>query len=80
MEGVPTNIQKYSQNTFITIDSCPAYRKNSCVRAKSLPLYLTLGDLMDCSLPGSSVHGVLQIRILERAAMPSPRGSSRPRD
>ena len=35
---------------------------------------------MDCSLPGSSVHGVLQARILVWAAVPSSRGSSRPRD
>ena len=34
----------------------------------------------DCSLPGSSVHGILQARILESVAMPSSRGSSRPRD
>ena len=36
---------------------------------------LTLWDPMDCSLPGSSVHGVLQERILDRVAMPSSRGS-----
>ena len=41
---------------------------------------LTLCDPMDCSLPGSSVHGILQARILEWAVMPSSRGSSRPRD
>ena len=35
---------------------------------------------MDCSLPGSSVHGILQARILEWVAMPSLRGSSWPRD
>ena len=36
---------------------------------------------MDCVLPGSSVHGILQARILEWIAMPSfSRGSSRPRD
>ena len=35
---------------------------------------------MDCSLPGSSVHGVLQARILEWVAVPFSRGSSRPRD
>ena len=40
----------------------------------------TLCDPMDCSLPDSSVHGILQGRILEWAAMPSSRGSSRPRD
>ena len=37
-------------------------------------------DPIDCSLPGSSVHGVLQARILEWVAMPSSRGSSQPRD
>ena len=37
-------------------------------------------DPVDCSLPGPSVHGILQARILEWVAMPSSRGSSRPRD
>ena len=37
-------------------------------------------DTMDCSPPGSPVHGILQARILEWVAMPSSRGSSRPRD
>ena len=35
---------------------------------------------MDCIPPGSSVHGILQARILEWVAMPSSRGSLRPRD
>ena len=35
----------------------------------------TLSDPMDCSLPGSSPHGIFQARILEWAAMPSSRGS-----
>ena len=35
---------------------------------------------MDCSLPGSSVRGILQARILEWVAMPSSRGSFWPRD
>ena len=43
-------------------------------------LCLTLYDPMDCSLPGSSVHGDLQARILEWVAMPSSRGSSYSRD
>ena len=38
----------------------------------------TLCDPMDCSLPGSSVHGILQARILELVAMPFSRGSSDP--
>ena len=35
---------------------------------------------MDCSQSGSSVHGILQARILEWISMPSSKGSSRPRD
>ena len=35
---------------------------------------------MDCSLPGSSVHGILQARILEWVAISFSRGSSWPRD
>ena len=40
----------------------------------------SLCDPMDCSPPGSSVHGILQARILEWVAMPSSRGSSQHRD
>ena len=40
----------------------------------------TLCDPMDCSPPGSSVHGILQARILEWVAMSSSRGSSHARD
>ena len=47
--------------------------------AKLFPSRLTLCDPMDCSLPGSSVHGTLQARILGWFAMPS-RGSSWLRD
>ena len=41
---------------------------------------LTLCDPMDCSSPGSFVHGILQARILEWVAIPFSRGSSRLRD
>ena len=51
-------------------------RANVVSVAQSCP---TLGDPMDCSPPGSSVHGILQARILEWTAMPSSRGSSWPR-
>ena len=40
----------------------------------------TLCDPMDCNPPRSSVHGILQARIVECVAMPSSRGSSWPRD
>ena len=42
-----------------------------CVRAKSLQSCLTLCDPMDCSPPVSSVHRILQARILEWGTMPS---------
>ena len=40
----------------------------------------TLCNSMDCRPPGSSVHGIVQARILEWVAMPFSRGSSGPRD
>ena len=43
--------------------------------AKSLQSCLTLCDPMGCSEPDSSVHGILQTRMLECVAMPSSRGS-----
>ena len=41
---------------------------------------LTLFNPMDCSPPGSSVHGILQAWTLEWVAVPFSRGSSWPRD
>ena len=41
---------------------------------------LTLCDSMDCNLPGSSILGILQARILEWVAIFFSRGSSQPRD
>ena len=49
----------------------------SCEVAQSCP---TLCDPMDCSLPGSSVHGIFQARVLEWVAISFSRGSPRPRD
>ena len=47
----------------------------ACVCAKLLQSCLTLCDPMDCNSPSSSVHGILQARILEWAAMLSSRVS-----
>ena len=46
---------------------------NACVSAKSLQLCLTLWDSMEGSLPGSSVQGLLQARILKWVVMASSR-------
>ena len=55
-------------------------REQKCMCAKSLQSCPTLCDPMDSSLLGSSVHGILQARLVEWVAMPSSRGSSQPED
>ena len=52
-------------------------RARLCARSLSR---LTLCDPTDCSLPGSSVHGILQARILEWVATSSSRGLPDPRE
>ena len=42
--------------------------------------HVWLCDLLECSLPGPSVHGIFQVRILEWVAIPFSRGSSQSRD
>ena len=56
------------------------YYFNSRVCAKSLQSCPTLCDPMDCSPPGSSVHGISHAKILERVAISSSRRSSLSRD
>ena len=55
-------------------------QNSACMCAKSFQSCLTLCNSMKCSPSGSSVHGILQARILEWVAMPSSRGSSQPKD
>ena len=56
---------------------CPTWMKREVLVTQ---LYLTLCDPMDCSLSGSSVHGICWERILKWVAIPFSRGSSQPRD
>ena len=56
---------------------CVCARASVGSAAQSCP---TLCDPTDCSLPGSSVHGILQARTLEWVAITFSRGSSQPRD
>ena len=52
-----------------------------CVRGCPVTqLCLTLCDPLDCSPPGTAVHGILQARMLEWVAIPFSRGSLQPRD
>ena len=53
---------------------------NHQLRVLGTHSFLTLGNPMDCSRPGSSVHGVLQARLLEWVAIPFFRRSSWPCD
>ena len=53
------------------------YRRENNEVAQSC---LTLCDPLDCSLPGSPIHGIFQARILEWVAISFSRGSSWPRD
>ena len=62
------------QQMFIFLDIMPLTPNTACAQC------VQLCDLMDCSPPGSSVHGISQARIPEWVAIPSSRGSSPPRD
>ena len=61
----------YQHHTIVCVCVCV------CVCAQSCP---TLCDPMDCSPPGSTVHGILQARILEWVAISLSKGSSQLRD
>ena len=50
------------------------------IKKGMLVIQLTLCNPTDCGLPDSSVHGILEARILERVAFPFSRGPSWPRD
>ena len=52
----------------------------SAMKVKVAQSCLTLFDPMDCSPPGSSVHGTVQAGVLEWVAVPFSRGSSQSRD
>ena len=57
-----------------------SYHMHECVCTQLLQAGLTVCNPADHRPPGSSAHGILQARIPEWVAMPSSRGSSRPRD
>ena len=91
----PSNIKEKNHTTFLDfslrICTTRAFRINYlevlnyslivyvCMLARLLQSCLTLCNHMDHSPPDSSVHGILQARILEWVARPSFRGSSQPR-
>ena len=67
---------------FLSVLTTALWGREECpdiLHMKLLQSCLTLWDPMNCSLPDSPIHGILQARILEQAAIPSSRGSSRSR-
>ena len=68
--GKPQNLKASSSKILFYYCCC-------CLVTQSCP---TLCDPMNCSPPASSVHGILQARILEWVALSFSRGSSQPRD
>ena len=71
--GINSHYNIYSQYNSIVI-------LPSLLYGAGAQLSLAPCDPLDCSLPGSSVHGILQARTLEQVAISYSRGSSRPRD
>ena len=59
-----------------TWNPTPQFRRAEKVKVLVAQPCLTICNSMNCSPPGSSVHGVLQARMLEWVAMPFSRGSS----
>ena len=82
--------QRISTSSLISLKNVPlitlckitwnTWYNDDCDWCMCAPLSLTLCDAMDCSLPGFSVHGIFQARILEWVAISYSRGSSQPRD
>ena len=66
-----------SKDIYKDVHSNIIHTESEVLVAQSCP---TLCDPIECSLPGSSVHGILQARILEWVAILFSRGSSQPRD
>ena len=84
MENIAVNCQNEAlkMNYFCTHSICPEghwYILSARMCAKSLQSCPAPCDPMECSLPSSSVYGILQARILDSVARPSSRGFSPPR-
>ena len=72
--------RKFSSLVTLTYLKHSIVHMSACVHAKSLQSCPALCSPMNCCPSGSSVHGILQARMLEWVAIPFSRGSSRPRD
>ena len=72
---------RHSHRALYTTYFCQLMCIHIIAMTKDIKMYMSIYiclfcDPMDCSLPGSSVYGILQARTLESGAVPSSRGSS----
>ena len=72
-------LDRYSKRPEVTISATLRKKKSEEVKSVSHS-FVSLCDPMDCSPPGSSVHGVVQARKLEWVANPFSSGPCWPRD
>ena len=83
-EGIKKMWQEYTEELYKKDLHDPDYHNGVITHLEpeilECEIKWALLDPVDCSPPGSSVRGILQARILKWVAMPSSRGSSRPRD
>ena len=77
---VMTNLESILKSRDITLPTKVHLVKRKKKENEVAQLYPTLCDPMDGSLPGSSVHGIFQARMLGCAAISFSRGSSQPQD
>ena len=77
--GKPIYTHTYVYTYIHTYMCIYIYITCACVHVKLLQSCAALCDAADCSLSGSSVHGILHEKILEWVSMPSSTGSSQPR-
>ena len=78
--AIPMNLEKEKQSQRYPAPWLQTIHKATVIKLLVTQSCPTLCDLMDYSLPGSSVHGIFQARILEWVAIPFSRGSSQPRN
>ena len=76
---ISPNLLLQSLKDSVKAGPMPCYKRKVKKKSSHLVVSNSLGPV-DCSLPGSSAHGILQARILEWVANSFSRGSSQPRD
>ena len=80
LSGSEKRDQAHGASRYLNLIKWPIGNAKRESESEVAQLCLTLCNPMDCSLPGSSFHGILQARVLEWGDIAFSRVSSRPRD